>query len=430
MLRKSGARLFLLLMMSCVILLTGFFLLRLLPGNNARLQTAGFNDGRLTHSQTGQYLKLYYAQGLHLPLFYFSLGNPAVADSFYNLPDNVFRYALIRLSLETGKPDEVYRLMQKDKQMSWQEQIRPGEISASALSGFYKDDQLKNEWKNLAISKNAVLKFIPVISFHSDNQFHRWLLGDAYSNGILRGDFGTSAFTGRKVLDELKKPFLVTLEMTLLSLIFSSVIAAVLAIWLSNRTIFIRKYIASPLFLLIYSIPVFVTGTFLLFLFANLDMLQWVPASGFEEHSNSVLPWFLLPVICYSLATIVFVSRLLLEGFEEESNMDYTRTALAKGADMKRIRRIHQFRNIMISAIVIVIGSFPVLLNGSVLIESIFSVPGLGSLMIRAIQTRDVPLLTGFFLMTGLITIVTFQLIDWLAVRLDPRIRIATSNPS
>jgi ABC-type dipeptide/oligopeptide/nickel transport system permease component len=428
MLRKSGARLFILIIMSCVILLTGFFLLRLLPGNNARLQTAGFNDGRLKHSQTGQYLRQYYAQGMHLPLFYFSIGNLAVPDSFNNLPDDIFRHALIRLSLETGRPAEVYRLLQMDEKMSWQKQLRPAEISASALAGYYNEAHLKNPWYDLAINRNTLLKFVPAVSFQDNNQFHRWLFGDTYSKGILRGDLGTSSFTGRKVLDELKRPFAVTLQMTLLSLIFSSVIAAILAVWLSNKSLFLRKYVASPLFLLIYSIPVFVIGTFLLYLFANPDVLQWIPASGFEEESASVLPWFLLPVICYSLATIVFISRLLLEGFEEESNMDYTRTALAKGADMKRIRRIHQLRNILISAVVIIIGSFPVLLNGSVLIESIFSVPGLGSLMIRAIQTRDVPLLTGFFMMTGLITILTYQLIDWLAVRLDPRIRIATSN--
>ena len=425
MFRNLFKRIALLLFMSGVILLTGFFLLRLLPGDSIRLKTSGNNDGRLTHSQTDQYRQLYYANGMHLPLFYISLSNQAVPDSFYNLPDENFRFALIRLSLETGNPESVYRLLKSDIHQSWKEKVNAKDISASKLSDFYGSNQTGSAWHSLSRNARIYSRYFPSISFNTDNQFHRWLTGDKYSRGILKGDFGISSYSGRTVSGELKKPFLVTLIMTVLSLIFSSIIAIVVAIWLSNSNSYLRNYIASPLFLFIYSVPVFVTGTLLLYVFANPDLLQWVPASGYEDdRSLSILPWFILPVICYSLATIVFVARLLIEGFDEESDLDYTRTALAKGAGISRVRIIHQLRNILITAMVVVIGSFPVLLNGSVLIENIFSVPGLGSLMMRAVQTRDVPLLTGFFLLTGFITILTYQFIDWLAVRLDPRIRI------
>lgn len=415
-----------------IIMIAGFVLLRLMPGDKVRLQQGGYSVNRkVSKSDYQQYLAIYYREGLHLPVFYLSIANMAVPDSFYYLPDKKFRSALIKLSLETGKPDEVYRLLKSDALNKWQSELALNDVHCESMSAHTSSD-FSNEWKQLSSSGHSWKKFIPTFQFSCANQFHRWFFGAASSRGILNGDFGSSTYSGRKVWEELKGPMKITALIALLSLLFSVIISAGLSLWLSRRSRFVKVNIVSPLFLSLYSLPVFWIGTWLLYLFANPYGLQLFPASGYyktdADNSWMFYLWLSLPVFCNSFSAILFLARLLTEGFSDEDKLDYTRTALAKGVSLKVIRRQHQLKNLVFPALAVVAGSFPVMMNGSVLIEQVFSIPGLGSLMIRAVQTRDFPLLTGFFLITGILTVCVFQIIDTAGRLLDPRIRVSRNQ--
>jgi peptide/nickel transport system permease protein len=366
-------------------------------------------------------------------VFYISVTNLAVPDSFYYLPDETFRSALIRLSLLSGAPSQVYEVLKKDPLNSWNKSIAVKDVNLVNIARYYHLTG-HNSWFFLQSGVKSWNRYVPVIEFNTDNQFHRWLIGTSERGGVLSGEFGISSYSGRKVWDELKNPLKITALIALFSLVISVFISVVLALWLSNKGRFVKVNIVSPLFLSLYSLPVFWIGTWLLYLFANPYGLQLFPASGYygtgAENSWMFYLWLSLPVFCNSFSAILFLTRLLTEGFSDEYKSDYTRTALAKGVSLNMIRRKHQLKNLMFPALAVIAGSFPVMMNGSVLIEQVFSIPGLGSLMIRAVQTRDFPLLTGFFLITGILTVVVFQLIDTVGRLLDPRIRVASHQSS
>jgi len=185
----------------------------------------------------------------------------------------------------------------------------------------------------------------------------------------------------------------------------------------------------------LYSIPVFFLGTLLQTYLANHQYLYIFeptgikPTRGFLPNSNllertwQTLPYMILPIVCFTYSSIAFLTKLTKTSILDTLNQPYITTAKAKGLPFKKIIYKHAFRNALIPLITVFANIFPLLVGGSVIIESIFTIPGMGSQMFTSYFSHNIPVIISIFTLTGIFTVVGFFISDILYVLVDPRIR-------
>lgn len=237
-----------------------------------------------------------------------------------------------------------------------------------------------------------------------------------YLSSALRGDFGTSFTLGKPVSRLLRSAFVNTLILALFAALFAWIIGigcGVLAAVTKNR---LPDRIFTGFSLLGISLPVFMAAMFLQYVFAF--RLRWLPISGADSWTGFILPGIALG--WNSAGQIAQMTRVtLLETLQE----DYIDTALAKGLSPARTVVRHALRNAMLPVLTMMAIQLSGLLSGAVITETVFSLNGLGRLMVQAISGRDIPLLQGTALFTTGIVILGSLAADCLYAVLDPRIR-------
>ena len=137
-----------------------------------------------------------------------------------------------------------------------------------------------------------------------------------------------------------------------------------------------------------------------------------------------------LPVLCLSYASLASLARFVRSGMLDTLHQDYIRTARAKGLGESAVIGIHAMRNVMILLITLFAGLLPSLISGSILLEYVFNIPGMGSLSMMALSSRDIPLLMALFGMGGVLTLLGILIADILYVLADPRISFNASEIS
>ena len=182
--------------------------------------------------------------------------------------------------------------------------------------------------------------------------------------------------------------------------------------------------------------PSFWVATLLLMLFSNPDFLNWFPSSGIAPldgmyQSNSFLQqflssisYFILPIICFTYGSIAFLTKTMSNSITNEMQQDYIRTAKAKGVAMHKIIWHHAFRNSLLPIITVFASVFPAVVGGSVILETIFTLPGMGRAIYQAIGNHDYNLIVAVFTITGTLTLFGFLISDILYSIADPRIRL------
>ena len=237
-----------------------------------------------------------------------------------------------------------------------------------------------------------------------------------YLSSALQGDFGTSFTLGKPVSRLLRSAFVNTLILALFAALFAWIIGigcGVLAAVTKNR---LPDRIFTGFSLLGISLPVFMAAMFLQYVFAF--RLRWLPISGADSWTGFILPGIALG--WNSAGQIAQMTRVtLLETLQE----DYIDTALAKGLSPARTVVRHALRNAMLPVLTMMAIQLSGLLSGAVITETVFSLNGLGRLMVQAISGRDIPLLQGTALFTTGIVILGSLAADCLYAVLDPRIR-------
>jgi peptide/nickel transport system permease protein len=153
--------------------------------------------------------------------------------------------------------------------------------------------------------------------------------------------------------------------------------------------------------------------------------LNYFPAYGFSSHGLEVFRFIMLPVAIFILINLGYDMRLYRAVFLEEINQDYVRTALAKGLSGSRVLTIHVFKNGLIALITLVVAQLPKLVLGSLLIESLFGIPGLGSVLVQAIQTGDQPVIMASVFLGSVLYLVSLIITDICYALADPRIRLS-----
>jgi len=239
-----------------------------------------------------------------------------------------------------------------------------------------------------------------------------------YVTGLFKGDLGTSLRTKRPVTTEISNRYANTVRLTLLSLAWSSVVGIFLGVWSGRHRSKWQDYMGMTLAVSGISMPSFWIGFMLIIIFAV--NLGWFPTTGADTFASLVLPAFTLGT---SVAAVVarFTRSSLIEVLKE----DYIRTARAKGIKEKVVVWKHAFRNSMISVVTVIGLQFGFLLGGSVVTESVFAFPGLGSLLIESVNYRDYPAIQSLILIFSLHFIVINLLVDILYAVLNPEIKLS-----
>ncbi|WP_192383993.1 ABC transporter permease [Mesorhizobium silamurunense] len=249
-------------------------------------------------------------------------------------------------------------------------------------------------------------------------QFVHWALG------ILGGDLGTSIFTGRPVLELISQRLEPTISLSLLTIILSVTIGVsfgVLAAWRSGGLV---DRILTAFATLGFSVPVFVVGFFLIYLFAI--RIRWLPVQGYQPIDHGFGPWvvhLILPTVTLSVPYIAFIARIARASMLEVLSEDYMRTAAAKGASAYSMLFHHALKNAGVPILTVIGLSFAGLIGGVVITETVFNIPGVGRLVVDAINNRDYPIIQGvLILVSGLYVLINLA-VDLSYTLVDPRIR-------
>ncbi len=289
---------------------------------------------------------------------------------------------------------------------------------------------------NLLKSSKPLASFpYPTISFNTDNRYHRWLFGDGEGMlGAIRGDFGVSYQSGQKVGKIIASHIGFTLLFSLGGIFLAYLISIPLGVYAAVKKNSWFDRVSSVVLFLLYSMPSFWLATLLLMCFANPDTLYWFetsgikPAQGYPTDANIFqkfiisLPYIVLPLICFTYSSLAFLSRTLRVSVLENIKQDYITTARAKGLPQNKVIWRHAFRNSLLPMITVLANVFPYAIGGSVILETVFTLPGMGFETYRAILGQDYPVIMAMLTLTAVLTIIGLLVQDILYAIADPRI--------
>jgi len=298
-----------------------------------------------------------------------------------------------------------------------------------------KFEVVKSSFLQLKENATPWKTYVPKLILYGNNQYHRWLFGDGKERkGVLRGDFGISYIDNQPVSAKIWKKFTVSFVFIFLSIILSYLVSIPIGIYSAYKKNSGFDKGSSVILFILYSMPSFFIGTLLLYMFANPDMYVWFPESGFQDPATfnedwSMFqkiahhwPYMVLPLIAYTYSSFAFLSRIMRVGMVDVMGQDFIRTARAKGLGEKKVVLKHALRNSLLPIITVFANIFPVAIGGSVIIEVIFSLPGMGLETFNAILNYDYPMIVSIFTISGFLTVIGYLVADILYAVVDPRI--------
>jgi peptide/nickel transport system permease protein len=242
------------------------------------------------------------------------------------------------------------------------------------------------------------------------------------------------SFSHKKPVPELLKERAgPTLLLSITSLLLGYGIAIPLGLYCVARANRLDERAISMGLYMLYSLPSFVVAMFLLYLFVertNLLPLRGIVSSDYDALSYWGKVWdvcyhMILPVTCYTYGILAYDTRFIRSNMQEVIRQDYIRTARAKGVHPLKVIAVHGFRNTLIPMVTQLALSLPGLLAGSVILEQIFTWPGMGRLFFESILNRDYPVIMGLTLIFSLLTLFGQLLADVLYSLVDPRVSLS-----
>lgn len=242
-------------------------------------------------------------------------------------------------------------------------------------------------------------------------QYLTWL------NGVIRFDFGESFQNpGESVAQVIKRTWPVTAQLGLMALAVAFLFGLPLGVIAALRQNSWLDYLATLLSIVGFVTPHFVLGIFFILIFSLT--LHWLPTGGWETPKN-----WIMPVLVYSLAPMATIARYTRSSVLEVIRSDFVRTARAKGLSEQMVIFRHVLKNALIPMITIFGPLIPDMITGSIFVEAIFRVPGLGRYWVTSTQMRDYPMIIGLAMMWAFLIGITYLLTDILYTYIDPRVR-------
>ena len=243
---------------------------------------------------------------------------------------------------------------------------------------------------------------------------------------VARGDLGASLLDERPVARDLANRLPRTLQLVVPATALAVAVGVPLGIFAARRRGRLADPAASALALAGFSMPVFVVGMLLVLVFSL--RLGWLPPTGYVppgEDLGGFLRHLVLPVLALAAAPLATVMRMTRSAFLEEASRDFTRTARAKGLAERQVAWRHVLRNALLPVASIVGLQVGSMFAGAVLVEYIFSWPGINTLLLNSLGTRDYPMIQGVVLLGSVLFVAVNLLADLCYALLNPRIRYA-----
>jgi len=258
-------------------------------------------------------------------------------------------------------------------------------------------------------------------------QYGRWIGvlpgADGSFSGLIQGDFGTSMWRGTSVGEEIATRWPVTLELGFMALIIAQIIALPIGIFSALRQDTWGDYITRSFAILAISIPGFWLAT-LVIVFPSLwwGYMPPILLTSFLDDPTGHLQMFIIPAIVLGMAMSGMTMRMTRTMMLEVLRQDYIRTAWAKGLRERVVIMRHALKNAIIPVITILGWQVPVLIGGTVIIEQIFNLPGMGRLFLDSIFLRDYTVVSGVAFLIAAGMVVINLIVDLTYAYLDPRI--------
>lgn len=240
-------------------------------------------------------------------------------------------------------------------------------------------------------------------------------------DAVTKFDFGKSYRSDKPVVSEIQIRFPTTLRLAALSVLVSAMTGIPLGILSAVKQYSIADTMATVTSLFLAAIPMFWLGMMLILVFALY--LKMLPSNGVDTWTA-----YILPTITLSLPAAAMLLRMSRSTMLETIRQDYIRTARAKGAPERQVIFKHALKNALLPVITVIGMNFGFLLGGAVVIETIFSIPGLGTMILEGIRMKDVPIVMGSTLFLAAIFSFIMLILDLLYAFIDPRIKARFSR--
>lgn len=469
MLQYLIKRLLLFLPTLLVVSLLAFGLSRCTPGDPIQCYLPDSIDGKYSMNPA-QYQRAYTREAKKLgwdkPAFYFRVGPKAYPDTLYRVLIRSQRENLEKLVAQYGNWPKVQAYAQQLNLTHQKISDLPDSLNSDALIKIrnlpgmiqlrYKDQAISSlldtlhhytiqdprieqqigpsvqaliqDYEALRTQTTRHLLYIPRFHWYgADNQYHHWL------SNFITGDLGRSCKDGRpifdKITDHLKWTLVINGLAILIAYLLSIPIGVYAAVYRDSR---FDRMTTIVLFLL-YSLPSFWIATMLVIFFTNPAYhMDWFPATGLGQLGSTASAWdrfwetawhITLPVFSLAYGALAFISRQMRASVLEVIDSDYIRTARAKGLPENKVIWKHAFRNALFPLITLFASIFPLLIAGSVVIEKIFNIPGMGLLLINSINSKDWQVVYAILMMAAVVTILGILIADVLYALVDPRVK-------
>jgi len=399
-----------------------------------------------------------HIKGYDLPIFYFTFTTAAHPDTLYRIFREERRNALNQLIGQYGnwpKINNYYNQVQEfDRQLAEisleknSKGISKTNKSVRQLFIKYQDPvinshltkitatvntdsllyplqsqalALKNAYETLKKEARPNQLLIPNINWYgANNQYHFWI------TNFLIGNFGISHRDSKPVIDKIKAYLPWTLYINIPAIIIAYLLAIPLGVYSAIHRDSKFDKTVSGILLLFYSLPVFWIGTLLVNFFTTPEYgMKFFPSILSDDELNwENIKRLFLPIFCITYGALAFMTRQMRSSMLETLQKDFIRTAKAKGLSEKVVIWKHAFRNSLFPLITIFGSVLPAAFAGGVVVEYIFNVPGMGTLLLSSIQATDWPVVYSILMIAAILTMLGLLIADIMYVFADPRVRL------
>ena len=290
----------------------------------------------------------------------------------------------------------------------WLFHIVPGDPAAMILGTSASQEQLENLREELGLNRPL------------QEQYVEWI------SGSLHGDFGKSIQYRKPVAKLLKGKLSVTLTLGAMAMTLVIVFGIFLGVFTAGRKHVLSEQILNILNILGISFPGFFLSILLIWIFGL--SLHWFNPGKFVSFSRDPAKFFefmIWPAIAIAIPQICILSKYIRTAVIDEARSDYVRTARSKGSTKNRILYVHVLKNAIVSVVPLIGMIVSGIFSGSIVVEQVFGIPGIGRLLIASVSARDYPTVQTLVMYIAILILVVNFIVDILIQILDPRIRIA-----
>ncbi len=332
-------------------------------------------------------------------------------------------FLILNTALSKGIPDGIrlFNLSAEIARKPWYLLPKHDNTKKKYLVKKWKQWWNKERYKYGKLSRSKTF-----IQIFTNTQFGQWLLM------VLTLDFGESYSYHVPVIDLIKERLPISMQLSLISIFLTYIIAIPLGVFSATHQYKLSDKILTVILFILYSLPSFWIANMLILLTTGGDFPHIFPSRYLHSAGADSLPFFewlidwvwhlILPVFCLTYASFAYVSRQMRVGMLDIIRQDFIRTARAKGLTERSVIFKHALRNALIPTVTLLAFLLPALLGGSVIIEEIFTINGMGKLSFEAILNRDYPIINAIAFFSAFLTLIGMLITDIAYVFVDPRI--------